>query len=231
MVRTLLVLFLLCPAPGFAAPVPRLTDADRIARLFGTPVDPDKDSVFTLVGGSALRVRVPGTHHSMYDDEGHTNAPRALRPITGDFVARVRVTIAFDKDAGPADGEFPRVVGGGLLVTVGDKGVVEHRHLHERIGNAPWRSSAEVDARLPQFEAGSSTPRPLAEKPTYLRLTRRGNVLTTEWSDDGKIWADVGTGLPPLGKTVSVGPYVIQNTDKPLTVTFDQYEVVPLAAD
>lgn len=230
MVRLMFVTLLLIPGAVVAAPVPRDSDAARIARLFGQPVDPDKDCDFKLGEGTALRVRVPGKHHSMYTDEGHRNAPRVLRPVTGDFVARVRVAIAFDTDAGPADDEVPPVAGGGLLVTLGDTGVFEFRHLHERIGNTPWRTSAEVDARFPGFEAGTTKPRPLVGGATYLRLTRRGKNLRTEWSDDNKTWSEVSTDLP-LGDTISVGPYVIQNTDQPLTVTFDRYEITPLAAE
>lgn len=215
-----------------AAPIPKETPQDRLRTLFGTTHDPDQDCEFELVERRKLRVRVPGKHHSMYGDVGHTNAPRVMRSVSGDFIAEVRLQVHFDRAGVAADQGLPAAAGGGLLLTDADGGVVEFRHLQEQIGNNPWRTSAEFDLRLPGTEAGSAIPRPFAGNAVTLRLTRKQGRLFAEWSADGKTWATLNrNGVDaPIGKSVSVGIYAIQNTDKPMSVVFDEFRITPLTA-
>lgn len=216
-----------------AAPIPKESPKERIQTLFGTVQDPDQDCETTLVERRTLRIRIPGKHHSMYGDVGHTNAPRVMRSVSGDFVAQVRVHVQFDPRGAAADQGLPPAVGGGLLLTDGETGVVEFRLLQEKIGNNPWRTSTECDVRLPGFEAGNSVPRPLHDAAIILRLTRKQGRLFTEWSDDGKVWNSTkrnGTAAP-LNRRLSIGVYAIQNTDKPATVLFDTFQVTPLDSE
>lgn len=214
-----------------AAPIPKESDLARIKSRYGTPVDPDRDCRIDLVEDGRLRMTVPGKHHSMYSDAGHTNAPRVLREVSGDFVAAMRLTLTFNPSAQAADRELPAFVGGGWLLLDGDTGMIEFRHLQEKLGSNPWRTSAEFDVRQPGHEDGKSIPRPLYEKPIHLRLTRQGQKLMMDWSPDGKEWTPMSpNGVEvPMGRKLSIGPCAIQNTDQPMTATFDQFQITPLA--
>ena len=66
-----------------------------------------------------------------------------------------------------------------------------------------------------------------AEKPIYLRLTRRGDEFTATKSEDGKEWSAIFKTpfvVPGLGAVV-VGPVVAHNTTGSFEVTFDKYSL------
>ncbi|MCZ2343048.1 MAG: DUF1349 domain-containing protein [Bacteroidales bacterium] len=233
LVARLMVGILMTVSVLSAAPIPKESPKERLQHLFGTVFDPDQDCEITLVERRQLRIRVPGKHHSMYGDVGHTNAPRVMRTVSGDFVAQVRVRVQFDKLGLAVDQGLPPAAGGGLLLMDDDKGVVEFRTLQEKIGSNPWRTAAECDVRLPGFEAGNSIPRPLEEMPVLLRLTRKQGRLFAEWSSDGKTWTAANrNGIEvPLSKRVTLGVYAIQNTDKPMSIHFEEFHITPLATD
>src|SRR5438046_9849061 len=70
-----------------AAPVPKETNEQQLARLFGTPVDPNKDCEFAF-DGKKLTVRVGKGDHALHTTGPRTGAPRTLREVEGDFTAR-----------------------------------------------------------------------------------------------------------------------------------------------
>ena len=83
--RALLVL-VTGPLLLLAAPVPKDTDAQKLAKLYGTPVDPLKDCKFTLDGGK-LTVTAGKGDHDLSVQNKEMNAPRVLKEIEGDFEA------------------------------------------------------------------------------------------------------------------------------------------------
>src|SRR5207249_10879425 len=75
---------LLVPLAAPAAPVPKETNEQQFARLFGTPVDPNKDCEFAF-DGKTLTVKVGKGDHARHTSGGRTGAPRTLRAAEGDF--------------------------------------------------------------------------------------------------------------------------------------------------
>ena len=231
LLRNVAWLLLLPPTLALSAPLPKQTEQERIHQRFGTLVDPDKDCQIELVDGQILRIRVPGRAHSFHLTPEKPNAPRVLRTVAGDFVLQVRVALSYDQDATTDLSDWPGLVGAGLLILDGTTSRVEIRHLHERLFNNPWRISAEYDLRGPDVDRGGSTPRPLDSKPVYLRMTRRGNRITADWSPDGRGWLPMHPNPLdlPLSRQVQVGFHVIQNTKKPIVAEFDQYQIRKLS--
>src|SRR5262249_37393553 len=145
--------------------------------------------------GDKLTITVPGEGHDLAVEGGRRNAPRLLRGAEGDFAVQVRVGGDFRRkelagDAGLPRGALPpRGRGGACRPASGGAGFVRLERcagvgdLHLP-GGAVVRYSACIG--LPgrmTFMSG-----PSLGKPAYLRLERRGEVLTWAFSETGKAW-------------------------------------------
>lgn len=71
-----------------AAPVPKETNQQQVVRLYGTPVDPNKDCEFAF-DGKKLTVKAGKGDHALTTTGGRTAAPRTLREVEGDFTVEV----------------------------------------------------------------------------------------------------------------------------------------------
>lgn len=66
---------------------------------------------------------------------------------------------------------------------------------------------------------GSETP--AVATPVWLRLERRGDVVSGSWSDDGSAWSDAGSAdLPGLAPTILVGLVAAANEPTSRTTSF-----------
>jgi hypothetical protein len=221
----LVSLALLTVAP--AAPVPRESDARRVARLWGDWVDPDKGSSFTLTG-SRLRVVAGRGPRGLNPLAGLNNAPRTLKTVSGDFTATVTIHLDTAPAAAARGGpDYTLSGGGGLLLWVGDD-------LHLRLSRSQWLPENGQPGKTTYNLRGVAGGEPLEDKaravppetrPVTMRLVRAGKTVRSGYSFDGKTWEWFDDTTIDLPAAVKVGVYAAHNFDRPLAVEFGPMEV------
>lgn len=217
-------------APLAAAPVPKAATAKKLQEVYGEVADSGCRCEMTKDG--ALQVVVPKDARLIELDHDSRTPPLTAKTVTGDFEVTVRVTHLPPKDGDRADGAKQKatVSAGIALVADGDpKTSVTFVHKHTRNGDT-WASGLTLQSIHANGSSGSGRGgATLEDKPLYLRLTRRGETVTTETSGDGKKWTQfVKHKADRLGETVVVGPVAFRNTAGEYEAMFDQYEVKPL---
>ncbi|MGL4420304.1 MAG: hypothetical protein ACRCZF_06550, partial [Gemmataceae bacterium] len=124
-----------------ATPVPRETEAQRVTRLWGTFIDPDKGSSITLIDKIKLKMSSGPGPRGINPANGLNNAPRTLRELTGNFTATVRIVNDVAppgvKTGGPG---FVLSGGGGMLLWVSDA-------MHLRLSRSQWPGENGVGAK------------------------------------------------------------------------------------
>lgn len=217
-----------------AAPVPKETSEQLLARMYGTPVDPNKDCEFAL-DGKKLVVRVGKRDHGLHTTGPRLAAPRALREVEGDFTAEVTATPGKRPDgAKPAvEGRGLTFHSQGLLLWVDEKTFVrfEHACVDRLNGMVTIYASWELFKDGEWVRGGNTNDGLLDDgKPTRFRLTRKGNEVRGAWSqDDGKTWKELEALTLDLKAKVKVGVIVNHNTDSPYSATFEGFSVTPAA--
>jgi regulation of enolase protein 1 (concanavalin A-like superfamily) len=176
---------------------------------WGKFVDPDGDCKLKAVDGG-LTITIPNTLHNYThtDDGTKLNAPRILQDVKGDFHIQVKVeAFQLPQPNTSVDGKHS-FVSAGLLLWHDDNNFV--RLDRAAAGGNPFvwvevfRNGISAEHKLQQ----------LADKDTYLRLTRAGDKLTFESSADGKKWSAVHTTEFKAPAAVKVGGLAINTTTK-----------------
>jgi regulation of enolase protein 1 (concanavalin A-like superfamily) len=236
MIRCAFVLFALTPL-AVAAPVPKESETEKIKKLYGEIVDPDKDCKFKL-DGEKLLITMPGGKRYEYWDldekppwnqandwKALTNCPRVLREIEGDFVVTVRAYASLPKEPKPAEGTLAEA-GAGIIV-VNDKGRVWRAGTHDFLSGKGQR---DLMAIIP----GSHGPSGFELTPGSegvgldMRFVRQGDRIRLEHTNDGKKWfGGFSTAVDKEGK-LKVGVYGFSNSKSDTTVTFEKFEVKPV---
>jgi hypothetical protein len=218
-------------APVAAAPIPKEDDAARLRRLYGVPVDPDKDCTFEMVG-EKLRIKVPGKHHSLHPNPGLFNAPRVAKEVEGDFSATVRVAFPIRPSPGPeADQHAQAFATAGLVAWAEDGETVrlvrkEYR-LRVRQGECFDRTWSWVGPKKGKGYNGFSSAFDVkGSESGWVRLGRSGQKLTAAYSRDGKEWtADSSADGVELGwgGKVKVGLIAENGYSAAFEAVFDEY--------
>lgn len=180
---------------------------------FGTVVDPDGDCQFKEDDGR-VTIIVPKTHHDLTYTADYTklNSPRILQDAKGDFSLEDKVE-AFELPNGKASsgGNFS-FVSSGLLIWQDDHNFI--RMDRAAVGNSPF-------IWIERFQDGKSASqkmRPIENKDTYLRVTRKGDKFTFETSEDGKDWAEIHAEEAKLAHQLKVGVLAINTTTEDFSV-------------
>ena len=231
MYRTLL-LSLLVPIALVAAPIPKGTDADRLKKLFGTPVDADKVCTFELIEGDRLRVRAPNTHQTQIPFTSLANVPRVVREVEGDTTLTVKLSDTIAPDAGPGLGAVARMatVGAGLVIS--DNNGVRVLFFQQRVRRkGEWATQLVFSRAWPDY--CETCPRQLGDvkDSIYLRLVAKAGRVTAESSSDGKMWNEVIDRDVTLTGKLTVGVFVLQHTNKRYETIFDNFTSTPLQPD
>ena len=227
-------LLLLAPLVAPAAPVPKETNEQAFARLFGTAVDPNKDCEFAF-DGKKLTVKAGKGDHALQVSGGRAGAPRTLREVEGDFTAEVTAAPGVrPPGAKPAmEGRLLKFYSQGLLLWVDDGTYVrcEHAHIDRLNGVVSAYASWELWKGGEWARPGRPDDGQLDDpRPTRLRLTRKGNEVRGAWSQDGgRSWNELEALALDLGARVRVGVIVNHNTDAPFAATFEGFSITPAA--
>lgn len=219
-----------------AAPVPPETDAARMKRLFGTPVDPVGDCRFQMAGDK-LTLRVGDASRETGQAREYRNAPRTGRPVRGDFAVRVRVTADLPADLTPINPVVRWSHTAGLVVwqdehhlatvEIGRFSLSPRSPLPMRgVRSAAWRDSVghvigDVYAR----------PEDAAMPARWLQITRTGERVQFAAGPDGQTWPIRDIKKAPLADELSVGVTAGHTTAAGFTATFDEFRVDSLPAE
>lgn len=230
--RVLLALML--PLLAVAAPVPKHRPA---LGEFGDLTDPKTKCRCELEGGKTLTITMPADLPASEPNEAGTIRLLAHRIVEGDFVLTVRVAIT---SAAPGPSWLPehQWAAGMGLTAAGDPGlgaaVLAAWGKNTRVVGLFRYSRRVPPSRLATGLQGSKGERTdlKGEGPLWLRLTRRGEKVTGEWSGDGKEWVKLSEEtLPDLPRSVEVGPLVAKQVATEVTATLDQFEIESLDKD
>lgn len=227
---TRLAVVLLLASAAAAAPVPNnAAETEKITKLFGTPVDSDKDCRFRL-DGEKLTITVPDKPHDLDPPLGAVSAPRTARDLKGDFVVRVKVVCKPPDNPNPADGKAGEYTAG--LVLYGDKEHAVRMDIARRVvANGPGESQVQTRTWQVGASSGSATSdgRATPTTPLWLRITRRGNTVSSAYSHDGENWNTFSNHTGELPAALKVGVMAAHSCDTGFTATFEGFAVEPLA--
>lgn len=203
-------------APGSAA--------TKIPGL-GAVVDPAGDC---RISGNVerLTISVPGSDHSLDGSPNRMSAPRVLQEVKGDFTAEVTVSATYPEKAETIVPGRRAFQGAGLLLWVDERTYIRLERAHLPAYTYP---SWEMWLEGKQVRLGSARDGALATPATRLRLSRTGNQVSGEVSDDGKSWQKLDPFTVKLPEKVQIGVIVVHNTTSPFEATFERFIVSPVA--
>lgn len=226
---------LLLPLLAVAAPVPKHRPA---LGIFGDLIDPKTKCRCELDARRTLTITLPADLPATEPNEAGPIRLLARRTVGGDFILTVRVAVT---PAVPGPSKFPeKQWAAGMGLTAAGDPCLGAAVL---AGQETWgkdvlvaglfRYSRHVQPRASGLQGSQGARTDLkGEGPLWLRLTRRGETVTGEWSGDGKEWARISEAvLPDLPKSVEVGPLVAKQAAVEVTATLDQFEIEPLGKD
>ena len=227
--RRLFPLLFALPLMALAAPVPKETDQAKLAKLFGTPVDPAKDCKFTL-DGTKLTITAGKGDHDLSVQNKAMDAPRVLKEIDGDFEMTVKVSADYPKGAKAGTERAPLVFyGAGLLVWDDEKHYVRLEKAYvDRLDGTPTYTygSWELFAGGEWKRQGSRSDFTFDTADTaHFKLARKGGTFTASISKDGKEWKDLDPIEAEMGKKLKVGVAAVHICDTGFDAVFDGYEL------
>lgn len=217
-------------ACSLAAGVEAQEDNAQTIKGWGTVTDLLGDCT-VKADGQKLLVRVPGGTHDLNRNVGGLSAPRILQSIEGDFLIEVTVVSDFQPGHESAAAETRPFNSAGLLVWQDEKNYIRLER------NRWWAAEGNDYACYPPlieyyrdgvFQESNPTPTWASffeGKSTWLRLERKGDVVTASFSQDGKKWRQAKRLKTDLAKQLQVGVMVVNTSTKELVVEFDGLKI------
>jgi len=199
---------------------------EKRARGWGEVVDPDGDCSFTF-GKKKLTISIPGSVHGLSVERGELNSPRVWNEVNGDFVATVKVSGEFPQGAESLVASRKAFFGAGLVAFESNDTYVRLERAEMVTGgkNVSY-TSFELRQNGKWVKAGNSGEYPLdSEKPTWLRMERRGDFIHGSVSQDGEKWIALDAIRTPLRESLKVGVIAGHNTPKPFAPKFEDFEL------
>ncbi|HVK07356.1 MAG TPA: DUF1349 domain-containing protein [Gemmataceae bacterium] len=198
---------------------------------WGTRVDPDRDCTFEAGPDGVLSIALPASDKDLSIERKRMNAPRTLRPVSGNFVATVRVRGTFRASALSVPPGRASFVGAGLVVMGDDESYARlERAASHRDGADATYVNWETRQNGNWDRKGNSGEAKLVEgAEVWLRLFRRGARLRGAFSQDGgATWEPVPEVVLVLPEEVKVGVVAVTTGTKDFKPTFDRFTIDPL---
>jgi regulation of enolase protein 1 (concanavalin A-like superfamily) len=177
----------------------------------------------------ALTCQVQGTLHDLNIDIGKTNGPRVVQEVEGDFLAEVKVCGSFQPGPVRTGPRSVPVNGGGLLLWQDDGNYIrlERAAMYRdgRVLGIVNFESREHGTREQVHNKGGLDPR----QDIWLRLERRGAVISGSFSTDGRSWEDLEPMDVGWPERLEIGVDVVNSCGDPMTVRFQDYIFKPSA--
>ena len=193
----------------------------QILEGWGQVVDPVGDCTFNRAEGK-FTIRVPGAYHDLWPVKGQVNAPLVLQEVAGDFTIEVlveEVTKAEPDTVLPAMASKASFHAGSLIIWQDAKNFVrfDRTDMHSR-------GRAITACYLHIFQDGERTAElapVVPDRPTHLRLTRKGDRVTAAYSQDGaKTWRSLAQQKVTLAEKIKAGVSALNNTSRENVVRF-----------
>ena len=191
---------------------------------WGAITDPDGDCSFK-VKGDTVTVTVPGTPHDYAAELGRLNAPRLLSAVRGDFVAELRVGGEFRPTPDPTEPRRRPYVGAGLLLTRDAANSVSLHRGCVFLDGKP-RHYANFETRVGGKQTLSRYELEIPNRDAYLRLERRGGMLTASVSTDRREWQSYPAIKTDLPADAQLGAVVVNNSTRPFRCTLSELSVL-----
>jgi regulation of enolase protein 1 (concanavalin A-like superfamily) len=192
---------------------------------WGGVIDPDGDCKFTIAKGS-LRMSLPGTDHSLAFERGIMNAPRALRNVTGDFIAQVEVSGDYPAKASSLISNRRPFHGAGLLVWLDEENYIRLERAKlvfdgENMSyvNFEYRQNGEF------VRKGDASQLPIPDGTSHVRIERFGSTIFASVSEDGVQWTAMDQIEIDMPQNVSVGVAAGHNTSSPFEPEFKTFKL------
>src|SRR4030095_207582 len=192
---------------------------------WGIAVDPAADCEFK-VEGEKLKITVPGSAkaHDLSPELDSTTAPRVVQEVKGDFTIEVRVDGEFQPGDDSTQAGRTGYTGAGLVFFADEKNFIriERATLHGTgdIAHPYTNFEIRVDGVLERIGNTGDLPTE-GDKPTWLRLERRGQQVRGAMSQDGENWT---YGEPKIRRSdawlqndLEAGVAAISTSRKPFT--------------
>lgn len=160
---------------------------------WGVAQNPAEDCLFKTGDGGKLTITVPGSSkpHDLSAELGNCTAPRVVQPVEGDFTIQVKIDGEFAPGGESTQEGRTGYTGAGLVVFADADNFVriERATLQSPGGPAMPYTNFElrVHGELERFGTTGDF-RTEADKPTWLRLERKGTKLIGAMSQDGVNW-------------------------------------------
>jgi len=197
-------------------------------KLWGESVDPDGDCLFRL-DQDKLHIKIPGVPHRMGSELKATNAPRVLRDVDGDFEVQVEVTGPVPLLNRNLIGKYPWY-GAGILVWQDDNNFfrLERARIIFGANNGPTYANWELRERGQHVRKGANEEGRLSDSDNaHLKLTRKGNIFSAAYSQDGKEWKELPSITANFAKKLRVGLIATQNTPMGFEAVFERLKLTP----
>ncbi len=219
------------PNPTRRTRTPTRVD-DKEIEKWGTVIDPDGDCRIKISPDKVTMTLPPGGHDLWYGSrvaaEKRFNAPRVLRTVKGDFVARVKVTADWKPGKNLASGR--RTNAAGLLIWDSPRQYLRHeRNVYAPRGALDRQMSwvppiyDKDEGRLSKWKAEPSTY--FRGRTTWLMVQRKGDKLNSWISHDGKDWKFTGTYESQFPDKVQVGILALNGSQSDFTVEFQDFRL------
>jgi regulation of enolase protein 1 (concanavalin A-like superfamily) len=186
--------------------------------------------MFETGPGGALTITLPATDKHLSIERGRMNAPRTLRPVTGNFVATVRVCGIFKASTLTVAPDRASFVGAGLVLMGDDQSYarLERAALHKGGADSTY-VNWETRQNGNWARTGDSAEAKLVETDVWLRLFRRGPRVRGAYSQDGGVtWEALPELTLVLPDEVKVGVVAVTTGAKAFKPTFDRFSIDPL---
>ncbi|HEX5105297.1 MAG TPA: DUF1349 domain-containing protein [Pirellulaceae bacterium] len=188
---------------------------------WGLIVDPVGDCKFEHAGGN-FTIKVPGAHHDLWPVKGKVNAPLVLQEVAGEFTIDVlveEVTQAEPDTVLPGMASTASFHAGSLIIWQDAKNFVRFDRT-----NMNKAGRATTACYLHVYQNGERTAElasVVPDRPTHLRLKRKGDLVTAAYSQDGaKTWTSLAEQKAKLPDKLKAGVSALNNTSRENAVRF-----------
>lgn len=159
---------------------------------WGHSINPAGDCEFKVTDGK-LTITVPGSAkpHDLSPEMASTTAPRVAQPVAGDFTIQVKIEGEFRPSGESTQSGRTGYTGAGLVVFADDENFVRIERATLSLGGGrdiPYTNfEIRVNGKLEQPGTTGDLPTE-PDKPTWLRLERKGGKMLGAMSHDGEHW-------------------------------------------
>lgn len=230
MFRCAILAMLLMVSPTLAEPIPKESEAAKIKRIWGEPLEKDNGAKFSL-DGEKLRISVPKCKKTSDNDlliSEPENATRIVKKVEGPFV--VTVTLHHHKPPEKCPEANPMwITGAGIYVkfesSVYGFGRVHNDESLKTKGTATSFYYKKIDDFRVHRRNWEDIHNEKRFDPIKLKVEIEGKWIRSYFSFDGKIWENAYMDNRNISSKAIVGIYAEHTVDAETTAVFEDFKI------